>query len=272
MLDRETISNAPMLPNAECIELVERWQRSRDRVAMGKISRSYYRMAVSIAKKYHRANGHFFDDAVQEGMIGLMRAADKFDPSRKVLFCTYADYWVRAFILRFLRDKLSLVHVSHTKASRQAWNQLPRATKALHEQRLPVTSSTLASEMGVPEEAVDRVLQMKKIPLTLGDGDGGRGSIDITLEDEPTPEGAAIEEEESGLSRELIQRFEKSLSGRELAIFARRMLADPEDRPTLQELGDEMGVSRERIRQIESRLMKRLKALVLGKDVLDRAA
>jgi RNA polymerase sigma-32 factor len=201
-------------------------------------------------------------DLVQEGNIGLLQAVERFDPELGVRLPTYAAWWVRAYMVKFLLDNVRLVRVGTTNARRKLLRNLRKEKQRLEQQGYEVGPRLLADHFGVSERdvtAVEQALDSRDVSLDepLGDSEDRR-QIDVL------PDTAASGVEESVAREELQERaqqaiaeFRKGLSERDLAILDRRVLND--DPETLQVLGDRFGTTREAVRQAETRLMRRLK-------------
>ncbi|HEX4473603.1 MAG TPA: sigma-70 family RNA polymerase sigma factor, partial [Polyangiaceae bacterium] len=217
---------------------------------------------VKIAYEYRRAYKNIMD-LVQEGNIGLMQAVKRYDPYRGVKLSSYAAWWIRAYMLRFILNNWRLVKIGTTQAQRRLFFNLNKEKARLSAMGIEPSHAALASSLKVDEKDViemDRRLSRGDASLDapVGDGDGrqttrmellpsaGKGPDDIA-------EGAELSE----LVHERLGEFRKTLGGKDLQIFDKRLVAD--EPLTLQELGDEFGVSRERVRQLEVRLTGKLR-------------
>lgn len=260
-MDLKTIHAAPLLDDAETVELIRRWQETGDRRAGERVTRAYYRLAVGIARQYPSAKGRHFEDAVQEGMLGLLRAMQKFDPSRKVKFSTYAPIWVRAYVVSFLRDRVTTVRIAQNRSTRKVYSNLGRVAAHMHAKGEEVTSSSLADRLGVEVASVERVWALiSSYNMRSLDG-GGFRKMASTSE---TPEEAFIDRESAARAKEITSRFLATLSPNARVVFERRMVA--EEPATLQAIGDELGLSKERVRQIECEIKRQLERQLERKD------
>jgi RNA polymerase sigma-32 factor len=228
---------------------------------------------VSIARRYNRGRMPLID-LIQEGNIGLIQAVEKFDPDVGVRFQTYASWWVKAYILKYLLDNARLVRVGTTNARRKLIYNLTKEKARLESLGFTTGPRLLAEHFGVSEQDVIDVqaaLSGRDTALDApvgADGDGPtRGSL-LPDKAESVDEQVARRELQALLDEKLAA-FEQPLNEKERAILRRRLVA--EDPETLQEIGDRFGITREAVRQAEERLLRRLKEHLrteLGEDVL----
>lgn len=234
------------------------------------------RLVVKIAYDYRRAHKNI-GDLIQEGSIGLMQAVKKYDPYKGVKLSTYAAWWIRAYILRFILNNARLVKVGTTQAQRKLFFNLRKEKSRLAALGIEATPETIAQRLDVPTEEVvnmDRRLAAGDMSLDapMGSADGGstQSRIDFLPARTTDADEVLADAELSEMLREKLEAFGGTLKGKEEQIFNQRMLT--EDPRTLQELGDEFGVSRERVRQLEKRLQMKLKkylADTLGEGVFE---
>jgi len=241
-------------------ELARVYRETGDRQALLRLITGNLMLVVRIAMSFRRAARNLLD-LIQEGNIGLLQAIERFDPELGVRLPTYAAYWVRAYMVKFLLDNVRLVRVGTTNARRKLLRNLRREKQRLEEQGFEVGPKLLAEHFGVSEEDV------RDVQAALGSRDV---SIDAPVTDEDERRRAEVLPDERGADvegqvarRELqeraetaIGRFKKGLNERDLTLLEQRILSD--DPQTLQALGDKFGTSREAVRQSEARLMKRL--------------
>jgi RNA polymerase sigma-32 factor len=203
-------------------------------------------------------------DLIQEGNIGLMQAVKRSDPYRGVKLSSYAAWWIRAYILRFILNNWRLVKLGTTQAQRKLFFNLNKEKAKLSAMGIEPTAAEIAHRLDVDEKEVvemDRRLSSGEASLDapVGDSDGRAVS---RLELMPSLLGGpdvALEASEMGkLVHDRLTKFRETLKGKDVIIFDKRMAA--EDPLTLQELGDEFGISRERVRQLEARLTMKLRA------------
>jgi RNA polymerase sigma-32 factor len=242
-----------------------------DRKAGERLVCSNLRLVLKTAFRYQRRWENLLD-LVQEGNLGLLEALKRFDPTRDVRFSSYAAWWIRAMIMRFLLENIGAVKVGGTRAGRRLFFQLQKETARLVNMGVEPTTRLLAERLDVSEEEVRRV-EAARHGVSLDDrGPGGEGR---TLS-EMVPDTAAADPEDEAARgqidervRRILDQFATTLTNeREKTIWERHTIAmDP---ASLQQLGDEFGVSKERVRQIEARMRQRLKEHLtreLGDDV-----
>jgi RNA polymerase sigma-32 factor len=263
-----------MTPEEEKATAV-RFVETGDREAAERLITSNLRLVIKIAFQYHRQWANVLD-LIQEGNVGLVEALSRYDPSREIRFSSYAQYWIRAMILRFLLDNFRLVRLGSTRAGRKLFFQLQKERDRLMREGIRPTSRLIAENLGVAEHEVDAVDQHMRAPaLSLhapaGDDPEGRSLSEIVPEGTPhDPEDTAGRHELNDLVREKLVRFaaEQIKDERERVIWATRMIAS--EPVSLSDLGDRFNVSKERIRQVEARLRKRLKTFLeqeLGDEI-----
>jgi RNA polymerase sigma-32 factor len=202
-------------------------------------------------------------DLIQEGNIGLMQAVKRYDPYRGVKLSSYAAWWIRAYILRFILNNWRLVKLGTTQAQRKLFFNLNKEKAKLAAMGIDATADVIAERLGVEEKEVvemDRRLSSAEASLDapVGDAEGRSVSrVDLLPSATSGPEGLLERHEMDQMVHERLEEFRKSLKGKDVVIFEKRMAA--EEPLTLQELGDEFGISRERVRQLEARLTSKLR-------------
>jgi RNA polymerase sigma-32 factor len=244
-----------------------------DQQAGERLVTSNLRLVIKIAFQYHRQWANVLD-LIQEGNIGLVEALSRYDPYREIRFSSYAQYWIRAMILRFLLDNFRLVRLGSTRAGRKLFFQLQKERDRLMSEGINPTHRVLAERLGVSEKEVDAVDRHMRAPALSLDAptsdDDSRSLSEIVPEKQASnPEVSASRLELGQMVKERLDIFATTLTKeRELAIWNRRLVAtDPE---SLSSLGRQFGVSKERIRQVESRMKKRLRAYLekeLGDEI-----
>jgi RNA polymerase sigma-32 factor len=257
-------------------EAATRYFESGDVDAAARLVTANLRLVVKIAYDYRRAHKNI-NDLIQEGSIGLMQAVKKYDPYKGVKLSTYAAWWIRAYILRFILNNARLVKVGTTQAQRKLFFNLRKEKARLSALGVEPTPETIAKRLDVPTEDViqmDRRLAAGDMSLDAPMGSSEGGSSQSRVEFLPARlEGAdsvLADAELGAMLRDKLVEFGATLKGKEAQIFHERMLT--EEPRTLQELGDEFGVSRERVRQLEKRLQMKLKRYLaeqLGEDVFE---
>jgi len=254
----------PLLTPDEEHALAVRLVEHADGTAARKLIEANLRLVVKIAYEYRRAHRNLLD-LVQEGNIGLIQAVGKFDPYRGVKLSSYAAFWIRAYILKFILNNWRLVKIGTTQAQRKLFFNLRKEREKLEQLGFEPSTKLLAEKLDVSEKEVidmERRLAAPEASLDapLGsddDGGGARTRLDYMPSDDVRPDRAVAQSEFSNLLKGHLEAFSKTLEGREQTIFRERWLT--EEPLTLQEIGDRYQISRERARQLEKRMLDRLK-------------
>ncbi|HSS03464.1 MAG TPA: RNA polymerase factor sigma-32 [Kofleriaceae bacterium] len=254
----------PLLTPDEERALATRLVEHGDTKAARKLIEANLRLVVKIAYEYRRAHKNLLD-LVQEGNIGLIQAVGKFDPYRGVKLSSYAAFWIRAYILKFILNNWRLVKIGTTQAQRKLFFNLRKEREKLEQLGFQPTSALLAEKLDVPEKEViemERRLAAPEASLDApigggSDDEGTRTRLDYLPSEDDRPDRAVAQSEFSQLLRGKLEAFARTLEGREQTIFRERWLT--EEPLTLQEIGDRYQVSRERARQLERRMLDRLK-------------
>lgn len=259
------VKRHPVLSRDEELSLAYRYRDRGDLEAAHALVVSNLRFVVKVAHEY-RGYGLKLLDLIQEGTVGLMVAVKKFDPDRGYRLISYAVWWIRAHIQEFILKSWSMVKLASTRNKRRLFFKM-RSTRSRLEREAQgegVSSLALANELGVSESDVDTMsvrLAAKDFYLdTRLDDDSGTSHLDQLADLGANVEEQYAEAEEKHLLTGKVMEAMDGLSEREREIITRRILDD--EPQTLQEIGDEFNVSRERIRQIESRALKKLRAAV----------
>jgi RNA polymerase sigma-32 factor len=224
---------------------------------------SNLRLVVKIAYEYRRAYKNIMD-LVQEGNVGLMQAVKKFDPTRGVKLSSYAAWWIRAYILRYILNNWRMVKLGTTQAQRKLFFNLNKEKQRLLAMGIDPTAKAIADRLNVDEkEVADMDVRLGSSETSLdapvGDTDGKQTSrVDLMASAGEAADVMLADAELQNALRGKLATFRETLKGKDLEIFDLR-LATHEDPLTLQELGDRFGVSRERVRQLEARLVGKLR-------------
>ncbi|MSQ01555.1 MAG: sigma-70 family RNA polymerase sigma factor [Myxococcales bacterium] len=239
-----------------------RYYEDGDAASAERLVTANLRLVVKIAFQYHRQWANVLD-LIQEGNVGLVEALSRFDPYRGIRFSSYAQYWIRAMILRFLMDNFRLVRLGSTRNGRKLFFQLQKERQRLLAEGHPATTKALAERLEVPESeviAVDQHMRAPAMSLTTPmAGEEGRPLQDIVPDEENVdPETRVADGQLGELVKKKLNAFQATLDDeRERAIWTERLMA--QDPASLSEIGDRFGVSKERIRQIQARMEARLK-------------
>ena len=254
------IRRFPLLSREEEIEIAKRYTKHHDPADAYRLVTANLRLVVKIAGEFAHASRNLLD-LIQEGNVGLMEAVRNFDPYRGIRFPSYAVWWVRAYIYRFLINNWRLVKIGTTQAQRKLFFNLRKETERLEAEGFTAQPLLLAQRMGVKESEVREMQErMANSEVSLNQPvreDETAELLDVLPDSRDTPEEAAAHDEWRTFAREKIDQFASTLKDKDLDIFQSRLLS--EDPPTLQEVGARFGISRERVRQIEAQLKKRLK-------------
>src|SRR5712692_10073078 len=243
-------------------ELAVQYKEYGDIEAAYRLVTGNLRLVVMLARKYQRAF-HNLLDLIQEGNVGLMEAVRNFDPYRGVRFPSYAVWWIRAYIIRYIMNNWRLVKVGTTQAQRKLFFNLAKERERLEREGFTPSPKLIAQRLDVREKEVVEMEQRLAARDLSVDAPVGEEEDATLLDFLPSREqtaDAVADEEYHRLIRETANAFEKTLKGKDLVIYERRLapLMRDEDPVTLQEIGDEFGITRERVRQIEARVKKRL--------------
>lgn len=256
---RRAAKNAPMLDAATEIGLIAGLRKGSQR-ALRDLMAAHLRLVLATARRYS-GNGMSLEDLVAEGNLGLVEAAQRFDPARGTRFGTYAAWWVRAFVRRYALANRRIVPAPSTRNARKLISSLRSTQRTLtQEMGRPPTRDEVAQALGV---SADDVGMMESVlggrDLFVGPSEDGTV---VELEDyRPSPEQHTEEQELEALRASTVARALEKLTEREREIVRRRYLE--EDGVTLAVLGDDLGLSRERVRQIEKRAQHKLRAALL---------
>jgi RNA polymerase sigma-32 factor len=258
------------------LRLAYAWRDQRDEQALHRLITAYMRLAISMAAKFRRY-GAPMNDLIQEASLGLMKAADKFDPDRGVRFSTYAVWWIKASIQDYVMRNWSMVRTGSTSSQKALFFNLRRVQAKL-EREAAQRGETLdqhqlrqmvAAEVGVPVNDVEMMegrLSGSDYSLnaTQSTDEDGREWIDA-LEDDGVQAAEAVEvEHDTGRLRDWLVNAMRALNQRERYIVAQRKLRD--DGRTLESLGEELGLSKERVRQLEAAAFAKMRRSLEGQS------
>ena len=268
-LDRKFISKtmkAPLLEREEEVKLGNELRDKGDEKALDKLVSSHLRLVVKMAAGF-KGYGLPVSDLIQEGTLGLMDAAKKFDPEKGVRFSTYARWWILASIQDYVMRNSSIVKIGTTPAQKSLFFNLRRLRAKISNNLVGPMSDEdrleIARILGVPKASVERMEALlsgydASLNSTIGSDESDGSELQEFLEDDrPNPEQNIAYQSHQTSRRNVIAKAMAALDERERQIIKHRFLE--ENKPTLEEIGYDFGVSKERIRQIESRALEKLK-------------
>lgn len=255
------ISRFPLLDPEEEQTLARRVRDEGDKEAAFRIVSSHLRLVVKIAMDFQRRWMQNVLDLVQEGNVGLMRAVQKFDPDKGIKFSYYAAFWIKAYILKFIMDNWRLVKIGTTQSQRKLFYNLNKERQRLQSLGFDPDSATLSKNLGVSEDVViemDQRLARQDMSLNIPlSEEGGATRMDFLPALQPAIEDDVAQDEITLMVREHIKAILPKLNEKEQDILSTRLLSDSP--VTLREIGEKYGITRERVRQIEARLLQKLK-------------
>lgn len=257
----QEISHYDLLTRDEEIELAIRVREKGDREAAYKLVTANLRLVVKIAIEFQRVWMQNLLDVIQEGNIGLMQAVQKFDPYKGVKFSYYASFWIKAYILKFIMDNWRLVKIGTTQAQRKLFFRLKKEKQRLISEGFDPKPQLLSERLGVSEKEVtdmDQRLDRWEISLDAPIKEGSDNErIEFIATPAPSAENQVARKQMETVIHEKLDSFKKDLSERETYILENRIFSDTPD--TLQVIGERYGITRERVRQIENNLIKKMK-------------
>jgi RNA polymerase sigma-32 factor len=253
-------------------ELAVQYKEYGDVEAAYKLVTSNLRLVVMIAREYQKAFKNLLD-LIQEGNMGLMEAVKNFDPYRGVRFPSYAVWWIRAYMIRYIMNDWRMVKIGTTQAQRKLFFNLQKEKEKVEAEGLTPGPKLLAQRLNVKE---DEVVEMEQrlssrdlsVDVPVGNGDDEATLLNFLPDGRRTPEEQIAEAQYQELLQDKMEQFAKGLKDKELVIYRERLLN--EEPLTLREIGEKYGISRERVRQIEERVKKKLKTFLKDfKDATD---
>ncbi|TNE44150.1 MAG: RNA polymerase sigma factor RpoH [Deltaproteobacteria bacterium] len=264
----QEINNYPLLKAEEEETLARRWVEEQDVEAAHRLTTSNLRFVVKISYEYRRY-GIKLADLIQEGNIGLIMAIKKFDPDRGVRLISYAVWWIRAQIQNYILQSWRLVKIGTTQAQRKLFYKLEKTKRMLariHGGAEFVKRKDVAEALNVKESLVEEMEQrLGAQEMSIDgryqmDGEEGRSLTEILPDVGPSPEEQIGEFEYEEMRKNSLYEAMGSLSEREQLIIRRRRLVD--DPETLSEIGKYLGITRERVRQLEARALRKLRTFL----------
>jgi RNA polymerase sigma-32 factor len=243
--------------------VAEEYVQTKSRASAYKLVSSNLWLVVKLAREYERVARNVLD-LIQEGNIGLMEAVRNFDPHRGVRFPSYAVWWIRAYMIRFIIANWRLVKIGTTQAQRKLFFNLKKESERLERQGIYPSPKLLAEKLNVREGDVVEMAQRLSAPDMSVDAplqDDSEGSLlSIIPSGEDNAEDVLARKQLHKLLFDTVHEFESRLTEKEKMIFQGRVL--DEDKSTLQEISDKLSISKERVRQIENKLKERLRVLL----------
>jgi RNA polymerase sigma-32 factor len=255
------IKRYDLLTKEEEVELAIRVKEHNDQQAAYRLITSNLRLVVKIAMDFHRYWTKSLLDLIQEGNIGLIQAVKKFDPYRGIKFSYYSSFWIKAYMLKFIMENWKLVKIGTTQTQRKLFFNLAKERDRLIAEGFLPEPRLLAERLDVREEDVDEMTQRLgsgEVSLNAPIGDGGKEEYGSYLPDKGMDVDEQLSEAEGRkILLKKLEEYRKRLSEKELDIFDNRIMS--ENPVTLQDLGDKYNISRERVRQIQVKIVNNIK-------------
>lgn len=250
-----------VLTREEEMALAKKYFESKDPEAAQALVKANLRFVVKVAAEYSKFGSKMID-LIQEGNVGLMHAVREFNPYKGARLITYAVWWIRGYIQEFLMRQYSMVRIGTTQNQRKLFYQLQKEKEALDAMGIEPNAALISSRLGIPEDEVrDMTMRMSGRDVSLDrpvDDDSGTtlGDLQRGPSEQPLDE-ALAHNEQLEILKQKIEEIRPELSEREKIILDERILND--DPLTLQEIGEKHGITREAVRQMEARLLKKIK-------------
>ncbi|GHD18560.1 RNA polymerase factor sigma-32 [Tianweitania populi] len=262
---------APYLERGEEHDLALRWKDHQDQEALHKITTAHMRLVISMAAKF-RYFGLSMSDLIQEGHVGLLEAAARFEPDREVRFSTYATWWIRASIQDYILRNWSIVRGGTSSAQKALFFNLRRLRARLAQGSEPLSNAAIYEEIStalgvtvadvaVMDSRLSGYDTSLNAPVSGDDSNGASDRMDFLVSDAPLPDEIVTETIDVERRSRWLGSALEVLNERERRIIEERRLQD--DGATLESLGAKLGISKERVRQIENRAMEKLRAALI---------
>lgn len=251
----------PILSKNEEKELFKKYKEKGDIEAARKLVSSHLRLVIKIAMEYRNAYYNLLD-LIQEGNLGLMVAVKKFDTEKGARLSSYATWWIRSFILKYILDNFRLIKIGTTKAQRKLFYNLMAEKRKIEAKGFKPDNRLLSERFGVTVKEVEEMNKRLSTPEYSMQAPVSHEAESATIQDFIADDDIPIDEklaksEIEDVFKEKFEEFAKTLKPRDLKIFEERLIAEVPR--TLQSIADEFGISKERARQIEARIIKHLK-------------
>jgi RNA polymerase sigma-32 factor len=262
---------APYLEREEEHDLAVRWREERDQAALDRLTSAHMRLVIAVAARF-RNFGLNMSDLIQEGHVGLLEAAARFEPDREVRFSTYATWWIRASIQDYILRNWSIVRSGTSSAQKALFFNLRRLRARLAQtsdgRPRQVIFGEIANALGVSVADVENMDSRLgapdtslNAPLHEADGDNASNRQDFLVDNAPLLDDSVGEQIDTERRTSWLRSALKVLNERELLIVKERRLQD--EGATLESLGESLGISKERVRQIENRALEKLREALL---------
>jgi len=259
----QEISKYKLLSKEEEEDLIQKLTETGDIDVAKKLVMANLRLVVKIAMEYRSAYKNVMD-LIQEGNMGLMKAVSKYNPDKGAKLSYYASWWIKSYILKFILDNFRLIKIGTTAEQKKLFYNLMREKERLQNQGIEPEVKLLSENLGVSEKVVEEMdlrLSSKGAELSIdtpvGDASNAGTISDFIESDEDLLEDSLAHKQGLEILEKQLEKFIADLKPRDKEIFKKRLLSEVP--PSLQSIADDYGVSRERIRQIEARLLEKLK-------------
>ena len=256
----QEVQRYPYLTLEEEMDLARRYHERGDPEAARQLVQAHLRLVVKIAMEYRRSYFNILD-LIQEGSVGLLHAVKKFDPSKGARLSYYASLWIRSYILKYILDNFRPIKIGTTKDQRKLFFNLMREKQKIEAMGYVADSKTLSERLKVKVKTIEEMQRRLTTPEYALEGPAGKGEESILMDfipmDEESVEETVAKQETKDILKETLGKFVKDLNKRDQAILQQRLLSDLPI--TLQEIADEYGITKERVRQLESRLLDKLR-------------
>jgi len=260
------IQQYDLLTEEEKRALAIRFQKYGDREAAHRLVLSHLRLVVKIAFQFQGIWTNTFLDLIQEGNFGLVKAADKYDPSKNVKFSYYAVLWIRAYMLRFVMEHMRLVKIGTSQKQRKLFYNLNKEKRQLKAHGFDPQPDLLAQRLGVSETDIRDMIHRMGYPEISLDApiseDSDETFINVMASGDEAPDVTVAKKQMKELINKVLEKFTPICDEREKDILENRLLTDSP--LSLQQIGVRYGISRERVRQIQGNMFKKLKTLFEG--------
>lgn len=252
------VSQFPLLSEEEELEYAKKYHESGDVEAARKLVTSHLRLVARIAMEYRRATQNILD-LIQEGNVGLMKAVKKYDPAKGARFSYYASWWIRAYIIKYILDNFRLIKVGTTQAQRKLFFNLMKEKQKIESLGFHADAKLLSERLDVRQGEVEEMQKRMSQPDLSIETPVHEGILlNDFLASDDNPEADVSKKELKDKLFARLDGFVKTLNPKEQVIFKERIMAELPK--TLETIGGEFGITRERVRQIENRIITRLRS------------